>query len=120
MSHIGENKRFHMLYKHETLTSINKDFFWQKLNSNQKDLSLLFEFVQKEKQHAGDHCSLYRDDTFGDITLVNDSCSATAKTPNSTLFYFGIYLDALKYGVIDSADSVQKISYYFWLGDYKI
>ncbi|VVA27190.1 PREDICTED: cyclic nucleotide-gated ion channel, partial [Prunus dulcis] len=51
----------------------------------------------KEKQHAGDYCSLYCDDTFGDITLVNDSCSATAKTPNSTLFDFGIYLDALKY-----------------------
>ncbi|XP_008234764.1 PREDICTED: cyclic nucleotide-gated ion channel 1-like [Prunus mume] len=68
------------------------------------------------KNHAGsEYCSLYcGDDTFGATTLLNDSCSA--KTPNSTLFDFGIYSDALKSGVINSADFVQKISYCFWWG----
>ncbi|PRQ60356.1 putative Ion transport domain-containing protein [Rosa chinensis] len=37
-------------------------------------------------------CSLYCVATFGASTVLNDSCSA--KTPNVTLFDFGIYFDS--------------------------
>lgn len=64
--------------------------------------------------HIGVHCSLYCGNTLQARTFLNDSCST--KTPNSTLFDFGIYLDALASEAVHSADIVQRISYCFWWG----
>ncbi|KAM5557586.1 hypothetical protein ABKV19_024789 [Rosa sericea] len=62
------------------------------------------------KSHATAYCSLY----CGAGTL-DDSCSS--KTPNSTLFNFGIYKGALESGVVrSSTDFMTKISYCFWWG----
>ncbi|KAL6227429.1 hypothetical protein ACLB2K_001387 [Fragaria x ananassa] len=61
--------------------------------------------------HVGVHCSLYCNDTYKASLYLNDYCSK-----NSTSFDFGIYVDALASGVVDSADIVQRISYCFWWG----
>ncbi|KAM1407460.1 hypothetical protein ACFX2F_002041 [Malus domestica] len=67
------------------------------------------------KNHAGVHCSLFCDDTFGARSFPYYSCST--KIPSSTPFNFGIYADALESGIVnDSADFLQKISYCFWWG----
>lgn len=64
--------------------------------------------------HASAYCSLYCDDTFGDSTVLNDSCSS--ETPKSTFFDFGIYFGALESHVIESTDLIPKVSYCFWWG----
>ncbi|XP_016433142.2 cyclic nucleotide-gated ion channel 1-like [Nicotiana tabacum] len=61
------------------------------------------------------HASLYCDDDHtGFKTLLNSSCPI--ETPNATLFDFGIFLDALQSGVVESMDFPQKFFYCFWWG----
>ncbi|KAK6794605.1 hypothetical protein RDI58_008058 [Solanum bulbocastanum] len=61
------------------------------------------------------HSSLYCDDDHSDfIKLLNDSCPI--ETPNTTLFDFGIFHEALKSGVVESMDFPQKLFYCFWWG----
>lgn len=61
------------------------------------------------------HSSLYCDDDHTDfIKLLNDSCPI--ETPNTTLFDFGIFHEALKSGVVESMDFPQKFFYCFWWG----
>ncbi|KAK5834651.1 hypothetical protein PVK06_010327 [Gossypium arboreum] len=61
------------------------------------------------------HRSFYCDN--GDSyfrTLLNQSCPI--QTPNSTLFNFGIFLDALQSGIVESKDFPEKFLYCFWWG----
>ncbi|CAN4085762.1 unnamed protein product [Withania somnifera] len=61
------------------------------------------------------HSSLYCDDDHsGFKTLLNSSCPI--ETPNTTLFDFGIFLNALQSGVVESMDFPQKFFYCFWWG----
>lgn len=54
------------------------------------------------------------DDHTNFIKLLNDSCPI--ETPNTTLFDFGIFHEALKSGVVESMDFPQKFFYCFWWG----
>ncbi|WJX34165.1 Cyclic nucleotide-gated ion channel 1 [Trifolium repens] len=47
-------------------------------------------------------------------TFLNASCPI--QSPNTTLFNFGIFLDALQSGVVGSTDFPQKFFYCFWWG----
>lgn len=47
-------------------------------------------------------------------TFLNTSCPI--KTPNTTRFDFGIFLNALDSGVVESMDFPQKFFYCFWWG----
>ncbi|TYJ38507.1 hypothetical protein E1A91_A05G447900v1 [Gossypium mustelinum] len=61
------------------------------------------------------HRSFYCDN--GDSyfrTLLNQSCPI--QTPNTTLFNFGIFLDALQSGIVESKDFPEKFLYCFWWG----
>ncbi|KHG25326.1 Cyclic nucleotide-gated ion channel 1 -like protein [Gossypium arboreum] len=61
------------------------------------------------------HRSFYCDN--GDSyfrTLLNQSCPI--QTPNTTLFNFGIFLDALQSGIVESKDFPEKFFYCFWWG----
>ncbi|KAG6649936.1 cyclic nucleotide-gated ion channel 1-like [Carya illinoinensis] len=49
-----------------------------------------------------------------DSIFLNNSCPV--QTPNKTLFNFGIFLDALQSGVVESTDFPQKLFYCFWWG----
>lgn len=53
-------------------------------------------------------------DHTGFAQILNGSCPIM--TPNSTLFDFGIFLDALQSGVVESRDFPQKFFYCFWWG----
>ncbi|CAK8567551.1 unnamed protein product [Lathyrus sativus] len=60
---------------------------------------------------------MYCDDRhgLGNIsTFLNASCPI--QNPNTTLFNFGIFLDALQSGVVGSTDFPQKFFYCFWWG----
>ncbi|KAK6250713.1 hypothetical protein SCA6_004718 [Theobroma cacao] len=46
--------------------------------------------------------------------FLNQSCPI--QTPNTTLFNFGIFLDALQSGVVESKDFPEKFFYCFWWG----
>lgn len=66
-------------------------------------------------QTACRHASLYcGDDHTGFKTLLNDSCPI--QQPDPELFDFGIFLDALQSGVVESTDFPQKFFYCFWWG----
>ncbi|CAH9070620.1 unnamed protein product [Cuscuta epithymum] len=61
------------------------------------------------------HASLYcGDDHTTFRTLLNVSCPIDEK--NTTKFDFGIFLDALQSGVVESRDFPQKFFYCFWWG----
>nr|GMC58231.1 cyclic nucleotide-gated ion channel 1 [Ipomoea batatas] len=61
------------------------------------------------------HASLYcGDDHTTFKTLLNESCPID--TPNTTRFDFGIFLDALQSGIVESRDFPQKFFYCFWWG----
>ncbi|KAK7845223.1 cyclic nucleotide-gated ion channel 1, partial [Quercus suber] len=60
------------------------------------------------------HSSLNCDHSLGNYTFLNDFCPI--KTPNTTLFDFGIYLEALQSGVAESTDFPQKFIQCFWWG----
>jgi cyclic nucleotide gated channel len=53
-------------------------------------------------------------DMKGVDSFLNSSCPV--QTPNTTLFDFGIFLDALDSGVVESTDFPQKLFYCFWWG----
>lgn len=53
-------------------------------------------------------------DGVGINPFLNNSCPII--TPNTTLFDFGIFLDALQSGVVESTDFPQKLFYCFWWG----
>ncbi|KAK3026457.1 hypothetical protein RJ639_041867, partial [Escallonia herrerae] len=61
-----------------------------------------------------EHHSLFCDDKVEFITVLNGSCPI--QTPNTTQFDFGIFLDALQSGVVESTDFPQKFFYCFWWG----
>ncbi|XP_062175135.1 cyclic nucleotide-gated ion channel 1-like isoform X1 [Alnus glutinosa] len=48
------------------------------------------------------------------IFILLDACSI--QTPNTTLFDFGIFLEAIKSGAVSSTNISQKIMYCFWWG----
>ncbi|KAK4571308.1 hypothetical protein RGQ29_029921 [Quercus rubra] len=60
--------------------------------------------------------SMFCDNSSASATdsLLNNSCPV--QTPNTTLFDFGIFLDALQSGVVESTDFPQKLFYCFWWG----
>ncbi|XP_022737079.1 cyclic nucleotide-gated ion channel 1-like [Durio zibethinus] len=58
--------------------------------------------------------SLYCDGDSSFSTFLNQSCPI--QTPNTTLFNFGIFLDALQSGVVESKDFPEKFFYCFWWG----
>uniref|UniRef100_A0A5B6YPF2 Putative cyclic nucleotide-gated ion channel 1 n=1 Tax=Davidia involucrata TaxID=16924 RepID=A0A5B6YPF2_DAVIN len=61
------------------------------------------------------NASLYCNDSSEFLTYLNNSCPI--QTPNTTLFDFGIFLDALQSGVVEeSMDFPQKLFYCFWWG----
>ncbi|XWS48528.1 hypothetical protein CRYUN_Cryun13aG0085700 [Craigia yunnanensis] len=47
-------------------------------------------------------------------TLLNQSCPI--QTPDTSLFNFGIFLDALQSGIVESKDFPEKFFYCFWWG----
>ncbi|KAL0340984.1 UNVERIFIED_CONTAM: Cyclic nucleotide-gated ion channel 1 [Sesamum radiatum] len=53
-------------------------------------------------------------DRTGFIQTLNQSCPI--QTPNATIFDFGIFLNALQSGVVESKDFPQKFFYCFWWG----
>ncbi|KAH0896897.1 hypothetical protein HID58_046465 [Brassica napus] len=62
-----------------------------------------------------DITSLYCDHkAAGGNAFLNASCPV--QTPNTTLFDFGIFLNALQSGVVESQDFPQKFFYCFWWG----
>lgn len=60
------------------------------------------------------HESLYCDNGGSNSWFLNESCPI--KSSNTTLFDFGIFLDALQSGVTNSNDFPQKFFYCFWWG----
>lgn len=60
------------------------------------------------------HESLYCDDGSSNSSFLNESCPI--KSSNTTLFDFGIFLEALQSGVTNSNDFPQKFFYCFWWG----
>lgn len=60
------------------------------------------------------HSSFHCDEKKNFDSLLNASCPI--KTPNTTLFDFGIYHDALDSGIVESMDFPQKLFYCFWWG----
>ena len=58
--------------------------------------------------------SFYCDGDYSFSTLLNQSCPI--QTPNTMLFNFGIFLDALQSGVVESKDFPEKFFYCFWWG----
>ena len=58
--------------------------------------------------------SFNRDRNLGDYTFLNDFCPI--KTPNTTLFDFGVYLGALQSGVVQSKNFSKKFFQCFWWG----
>ncbi|KAK0596430.1 hypothetical protein LWI29_015614 [Acer saccharum] len=59
-------------------------------------------------------CFLYCERGGSDNTFLSDSCPV--QTPNTTLFDFGIFLDALQSGVVESTYFPTKFFYCFWWG----
>ncbi|XP_048427115.1 cyclic nucleotide-gated ion channel 1-like isoform X1 [Pyrus x bretschneideri] len=56
-------------------------------------------------------------DTFRNVTLLNNLCRpATANPPAATFFDFGIFLDAIRSGILSSTDFPQKFLHCFWWG----
>jgi hypothetical protein len=54
-------------------------------------------------------------DNMGNVDIfLNNPCPV--QTPNTTLFDFAIFLDALQSGVVESTDFPQKLFYCFWWG----
>ncbi|KAA8540020.1 hypothetical protein F0562_026712 [Nyssa sinensis] len=60
------------------------------------------------------NASLYCEDFGGFKTFLNNSCPI--QEPNTTVFDFGIFLNALQSGVVESTDFPQKLFYCFWWG----
>lgn len=61
------------------------------------------------------HASLYCGDDHTEFkTLLNDSCPI--QKPDPSVFDFGIFLNALQSGVVESTDFPQKFFYCFWWG----
>ncbi|XP_062149032.1 cyclic nucleotide-gated ion channel 1-like [Alnus glutinosa] len=58
--------------------------------------------------------SMFCDNMTNMDIFLNTSCPV--QTPNTTLFDFGIFLDALQSGVVESTDFPQKLFYCFWWG----
>ncbi|KAK8583466.1 hypothetical protein V6N13_108826 [Hibiscus sabdariffa] len=58
--------------------------------------------------------SFYCDGDSSFSMLLNQSCPI--QTPNTTLFNFGIFLDALQSGVVESENFLEKFFYCFWWG----
>ncbi|KAB1205028.1 Cyclic nucleotide-gated ion channel 1 [Morella rubra] len=54
------------------------------------------------------------DHGFANYTILNDDCPV--QTPNTTLFDFGIFLEALQSDTVSSMDFLRKIMYCFWWG----
>ncbi|XP_075674735.1 cyclic nucleotide-gated ion channel 1-like, partial [Castanea sativa] len=54
------------------------------------------------------------DRNFGNLSFIDDICPI--KTENTTSFNFGIFLEALQSGVLESTDFPQKLFYSFWWG----
>ncbi|KZV32832.1 cyclic nucleotide-gated ion channel 1 [Dorcoceras hygrometricum] len=62
-------------------------------------------------RHAAFHCMA---DHTGFSTMLNKACPI--QNANTTAFDFGIFLDALQSGVVESKDFPQKFFYCFWWG----
>ncbi|KAK4837755.1 hypothetical protein QYF36_008209 [Acer negundo] len=59
-------------------------------------------------------CFLYCERGVSNSTFLSESCPV--QTPNATLFDFGIFLDALQSGVVESTYFPTKFFYCFWWG----
>lgn len=66
-------------------------------------------------QPACRHGSFFCDaDHTGFTSFLNDSCPI--QQANTTLFDFGIFLEALQSGIVESKDFPEKLFYCFWWG----
>ena len=85
--------------------------FWY-LSSIERETTCWREACQNSKDciRSSFHC----DDKKNFDLLLNASCPI--KTPNTTIFDFGIYHDALNSGIVESKDFPQKLFYCFWWG----
>lgn len=93
----------HVLGAFWYLSSIERETMcWRKAcnNSNNSEECIRSSFHCDEKQNFD--------------LLLNLSCPI--KTPNTALFDFGIYHDALDSGIVESMDFPQKLFYCFWWG----
>jgi cyclic nucleotide gated channel len=67
------------------------------------------------ENHSGCGRSSFKcDHNFEDLSFLNDMCHINS--PNATPFNFGIFLDALQSGVLESTNFPQKLFYSFWWG----
>ncbi|KAK4571304.1 hypothetical protein RGQ29_029919 [Quercus rubra] len=66
-------------------------------------------------KHIGCNPSSFKcQHSLGNHTFLNDYCSV--EPPNTKLFDFGIFLDALQSGTVASKDFPRKFAYCFWWG----
>ncbi|KAI3471207.1 hypothetical protein Pfo_027870 [Paulownia fortunei] len=68
----------------------------------------------RDQSACKDASFLCEADHTGFIQTLNQSCPI--QTPNATIFDFGIFLNALQSGVVESKDFPQKFFYCFWWG----
>lgn len=85
--------------------------FWY-LSSIERETTCWRKACNKSKECI--HSSFNCDHKINFDSLLNVSCPI--KTPNTTIFDFGIYHDALDSGIVESMDFPQKLFYCFWWG----
>ena len=88
--------------------------FWY-LFSIERETTCWQDACQRNK--TCNKADMYCDDHRGSgkvSTFLNASCPIQQQ--NTTLFNFGIFLDALQSGVVESTDFPQKFFYCFWWG----
>ncbi|XP_048132662.1 cyclic nucleotide-gated ion channel 1 isoform X2 [Rhodamnia argentea] len=71
------------------------------------------------RRHGWDSSSLYcKPVNQQNNTFIDDACPLVEPDDitNSTVFNFGIFIDALQSGVVESKDFPKKLSYCFWWG----
>ncbi|PRQ60451.1 putative Ion transport domain-containing protein [Rosa chinensis] len=63
---------------------------------------------------GGNHSFKNGNHSFKNVAFINDFCPIS--TPNSTVFNFGIFLDALQSNIVGSTDFPQKFLHCLWWG----
>ncbi|XP_030936079.1 cyclic nucleotide-gated ion channel 1-like [Quercus lobata] len=73
-----------------------------------------WHLVCGNRSGCGNSFSCANTDSSVNSTLLHESCPVNA--PNTTKFYFGIFLEALQSGIAQSSNLPQKLFYCFWWG----
>lgn len=125
MSHLGPNYNVVELYlfqnfliKSQLLTNLlvfqNKVFgaIWYSL-SFQREIDCWQDACGENRcEHSTLYCGYHA--TSNDFSLLNDLCPI--HSPNTTLFDFGIFLDSLQSGTLESKNFPQNFLHCFWWG----